>query len=90
MVQMMAIRTARHGPRERARPLPPAARLPVNHPLVGWLDLDFESMELPSEPGLRRNVYTAAAAGTPSTDALKLLGSCAASQAELPTEAAAR
>ena len=59
----------------------------LHHPVVGRLDLDFESMELPSEPGLVLNVYTAAA-GTPTADALTLLGSWAASQHDLATEAA--
>ena len=35
----------------------------VHHPVVGRLDLDFESMDLPAEPGLQLNVYTAPAAG---------------------------
>ncbi|WP_199506230.1 helix-turn-helix transcriptional regulator [Geodermatophilus sp. TF02-6] len=60
----------------------------LRHPVVGQLDLDFESMELPSAPGLTMNVYTAAT-GTPSADGLKLLASWAASQEHLPTEAAA-
>lgn len=47
----------------------------LRHPVVRLLDLDFEAMELPSEPGLQLNVYTAAA-GTPTSDALKLLASC--------------
>jgi transcriptional regulator with XRE-family HTH domain len=59
----------------------------LRHPVVGQLDLDFESMELPSERGLHLNVYTAAA-GTPTADALKLLASWAASEENLPTEAA--
>jgi hypothetical protein len=58
----------------------------LRHPVVGQLDLDFESMELPSEPGLHLNVYTAAA-GAPTADALKLLASWAASEENLPTEA---
>lgn len=53
------------------------------HPVVGQLDLDFEAMELPSEPGLKLNIYTAAA-GTPTADALKMLASWAASQDVLP------
>ena len=57
----------------------------LRHPAVGQLDLDFESMELPSEPGLQLNVYTAAA-GTPAADGLKLLASWAATQDQLPTE----
>ncbi|MEV4314869.1 helix-turn-helix transcriptional regulator [Actinocrispum sp. NPDC049592] len=51
----------------------------LRHPVVGQLDLNFESMELPSEPGLTLNVYTAAA-GTPTADALKMLASWAATQ----------
>lgn len=49
----------------------------LRHPLVGQLDLDFEALDLPSEPGLALNVYTAAA-GTPASDGLKLLASWAA------------
>jgi MmyB-like transcription regulator ligand binding domain len=60
----------------------------LRHPVVGQLDLDFESMELSSAPGLQLNVYTAAA-GTPTADALKLLASWAASQDDLLTETAA-
>jgi len=60
----------------------------LRHPVVGRLDLNFESMELSSAPGLQLNVYTAPA-GTPTADALKLLASWAASQEDLPTEAVA-
>ena len=42
-------------------------------------------MELPSEPGLQLNIYTAAA-GTPTADGLKLLASWAASHDDLPSE----
>jgi len=52
----------------------------LHHPVVGDLDLNFESMELPSEPGLVLNVYTAPA-DSASADALKLLASWAATQA---------
>jgi transcriptional regulator with XRE-family HTH domain len=62
-----------------------SGRKRLRHPVVGQLDLDFEAMELPSEPGLRLNIYTAAA-GTPTADGLKLLASWAASQENLPTE----
>jgi transcriptional regulator with XRE-family HTH domain len=51
----------------------------VHHPVVGDLDLAFEALELPGEPGLRVNVYTADP-GTPSEDALKLLASWAATR----------
>ncbi|WP_128382095.1 hypothetical protein [Streptomyces cavernae] len=43
-------------------------------PIVGRLDLDVESLELPAEPGLHLNVYTAPA-GTPTADNLALLAS---------------
>ena len=49
----------------------------LRHPVVGRLDLSFESMELPSEPGLTLNVYTAPA-GSPAADALRMLASWAA------------
>lgn len=51
----------------------------LHHPVVGDLDLAFEAFELPGEPGLRINVYTADP-GTPSDDALKVLASWAATQ----------
>jgi hypothetical protein len=63
-----------------------SGRKRLRHPIVGQLDLDFESMELSSAPGLYLNVYTAPA-DTPTADALKLLASWAASQGDLPTEA---
>jgi transcriptional regulator with XRE-family HTH domain len=62
-----------------------SGRKRLRHPVVGQLDLDFEAMELPSEPGLQLNIYTAAE-GTPTSDALKLLASWAASQEAIPTE----
>lgn len=59
----------------------------LRHPVVGELDLNFESMQLPSEPGLMLNVYTAAP-DSPSADALKMLASWAATQdlAEVTTD----
>jgi transcriptional regulator with XRE-family HTH domain len=64
----------------------PRGRKRLRHPVVGRLDLDAESMELASAPGLQLYVYTAAA-GTPTADALALLASWAASHDGLPTEA---
>ncbi|MEU0238396.1 helix-turn-helix transcriptional regulator [Nocardiopsis sp. NPDC006198] len=55
------------------------------HPAVGLLELDFEAMELPAEPGLQLNVYTAPA-DSPAADGLKLLASWAADQERLSTE----
>jgi transcriptional regulator with XRE-family HTH domain len=51
----------------------------VNHPVVGLLDFNFESMDLPTDPGLQLNVYTAPAGG-PVADNLALLASWADSQ----------
>jgi transcriptional regulator with XRE-family HTH domain len=62
-----------------------SGRKRLRHPAVGQLDLDFEAMELPSEPGLQLNIYTAPA-DTPTADALKLLATWAASQEQLDTE----
>jgi transcriptional regulator with XRE-family HTH domain len=59
----------------------------LHHPVVGDLDLNYESMELPSEPGLVMNVYTAPA-GSPTADALKLLASWAADQQSLQVDVA--
>ena len=64
-----------------------SGRKRLHHPVVGQLDLDFEAMEIPSEPGLQINVYTAPA-GTPTADGLSLLASWAASQESLATERA--
>ncbi len=61
----------------------------LHHPVIGTLDLDFEAMEFPSQPGLTLLVYTAAAA-TPAADNLKLLASWAATAEQtghLPTYA---
>jgi transcriptional regulator with XRE-family HTH domain len=65
-----------------------SGRKRLRHPAVGQLDLDFETMQIPSEPGLRLNIYTAPA-NTPTADGLKLLASWAASQDNLATERAA-
>jgi len=48
----------------------------VNHPAVGRLALNFESMDLPTDPGLHVNVYTAPA-GSPAADGLAMLSSWA-------------
>jgi transcriptional regulator with XRE-family HTH domain len=56
-----------------------SGRKRLHHPVVGDLDLNFEAMELPSEPGLTLNVYTAPP-NTPTADALQLLASWTATQ----------
>jgi transcriptional regulator with XRE-family HTH domain len=49
----------------------------IHHPVVGFLDLDFEAMEFPAHPGLTLLAYTAPA-GTPTADSLRMLASWAA------------
>jgi transcriptional regulator with XRE-family HTH domain len=63
----------------------------VHHPVVGLLDLNFESMDLPTDPGLQMNVYTAPPGG-PASDSLALLASWAGEETDtpLPTCAASR
>jgi transcriptional regulator with XRE-family HTH domain len=56
----------------------------IHHPVVGDLDLTFQAMEFPSDPGLVMLVYTAEP-GTPTADALALLASWAATQDGLDT-----
>ena len=46
----------------------------LHHPVVGDLDLTFESMELTVDAGLRLNAYSAEP-GTAAQDALALLAS---------------
>ncbi|TFD49629.1 XRE family transcriptional regulator [Cryobacterium frigoriphilum] len=57
----------------------------MHHPIVGDLDLNYESLELPSEPGLVMNVYTAPV-GSATADALKVLASWAATQQTAKSE----
>ncbi|UQX87747.1 helix-turn-helix transcriptional regulator [Jatrophihabitans telluris] len=54
-----------------------SGRKRLRHPAVGELDLNFEGLELGSEPELRLNVYTADP-NTPAADGLKLLATWAA------------
>lgn len=51
----------------------------VDHPAVGRLELDFESLDLPTEAGLQLNVYTAPA-GSAAADGLVALASWAAGE----------
>jgi transcriptional regulator with XRE-family HTH domain len=53
-----------------------------HHPVVGRLDLAFEAMPLPADPGLTMTAYSAQA-GTPSSDALRLLASWAATTSQI-------
>jgi transcriptional regulator with XRE-family HTH domain len=56
-----------------------SGRKKLHHPVVGDLEIDFEAMDFPSDPGLAMVVYTAPA-GSPTADALQLLASWAATQ----------
>jgi transcriptional regulator with XRE-family HTH domain len=47
------------------------------HPVVGRLELGFEAMPMPADPGLTLTAYSAEP-GTPASDALRLLASWAA------------
>jgi transcriptional regulator with XRE-family HTH domain len=53
----------------------------INHPVVGRLELMYDSLELPADPGLTMLVYTAEA-DTPTHDALTLLASWSATSDE--------
>jgi transcriptional regulator with XRE-family HTH domain len=52
-----------------------------HHPVVGHLDLNFEVMELPADPGLTLIAFTAPT-GSADDDALKLLAGWAADHAD--------
>jgi hypothetical protein len=62
-----------------------------HHPVVGTVDLNYCTLELPAEDraDLRLTIYTAEP-GSPSEDALKLLASWAASTADVVTPAVDR
>ncbi|MBF6541958.1 helix-turn-helix transcriptional regulator [Nocardia brasiliensis] len=62
-----------------------SGRKRLHHPIVGRLDLDVESLELPAEPGLHLTIYTAPP-GTPTADNLTLLAAWAATQQTPATE----
>lgn len=51
----------------------------LNHPVVGELELSYEAFELPADPGFMLATYTAEP-GSASADALRMLGSWAATQ----------
>jgi hypothetical protein len=53
------------------------------HPVVGLVDVTFDSLDLPADPGLTLTAYSTEP-GSPSEDALKLLASWTA--AAIPTE----
>ena len=60
----------------------------LHHPVVGDLELAYEAMELPADPGLTMFAYTAEPA-SPSEERLKLLASWAATDAAAAAAAAA-
>jgi transcriptional regulator with XRE-family HTH domain len=57
------------------------------HPVVGRLELAFDAMDLPADPGLTLTAYTAEP-GSPSEDGLRLLASWAATVASTDTSRA--
>jgi transcriptional regulator with XRE-family HTH domain len=57
----------------------------IHHPAVGDLEFAYEAMELPDSPGLTLFAFTTAA-GSPSEERVKLLGSLAASAAAEPVK----
>jgi hypothetical protein len=57
-----------------------------HHPDVGDLDLSYEAMQLTADPGLQFVGFTAEP-GSPSDDALRLLGSLTAPAAATRREA---
>ncbi|NQW92393.1 helix-turn-helix domain-containing protein [Curtobacterium sp. VKM Ac-2861] len=59
------------------------------HPVVGALDLHFEGSRLMSDPGLSLLLYSAEP-GSPTADALRLLGSVAATDRRDAVDAAGR
>jgi transcriptional regulator with XRE-family HTH domain len=58
----------------------------LHHPVVGDLDLPFESFPVPTDPSQSLLIYTAEA-GSPSQDALDLLASWAATNADIAEQA---
>ena len=60
----------------------------LHHPVVGDLELAYEAMEMPADPGLTMFAYTAEPA-SPSEERLKLLASWAATDAAAAAAAAA-
>lgn len=61
-----------------------SGRTSFRHPAVGVLTLDFDTMELPAQPGLTLTAYSAAP-GTPDHDTLRLLAAWAATEESQPT-----
>ena len=55
-----------------------------HHPVVGDLTLDFETLDLPGDPGQKILVYAAEPA-SPSQEALDLLASWASTELASPT-----
>jgi transcriptional regulator with XRE-family HTH domain len=61
----------------------------INHPVVGRLELMYDTLELPADPGLTMLVYTAEKS-SPTADALNLLASWAATDAAVSASASDR
>lgn len=66
-----------------------SGRKRLRHPAVGELDLNFEAMELPADPALQLNIYTADP-DTPTADGLKILTTWAATRSAEAAAGSAR
>jgi len=66
-----------------------SGRKRLRHPAVGELDLNFEAMELPADPALQLNIYTADP-DTPTVDGLKILATWAATRSAESAAGSAR
>jgi hypothetical protein len=56
-----------------------------HHPVVGELTLDFETLDLPGDPGQKMLMYSAEP-GSPSQQALQLLASWASTPQDAPAD----
>jgi hypothetical protein len=56
---------------------------PFRHPVAGDLDLDYDALEIPADPGLTIIAYSAEP-GSPSQQAVGLLASWAATPGNVP------
>ncbi|AJE41256.1 helix-turn-helix transcriptional regulator [Streptomyces nodosus] len=61
-----------------------SGRKAFHHPAIGEITLDFDALELPSQPGLTLTAYSAPP-HTPDHDKLQLLSAWAATEATAPT-----
>ena len=68
---------------------PPSGVKTLNHPLVGEIELNYEQLSLPSDPGLAIFTFSAPA-GSPAADSLAFLASWAGEQPRTVNESRSR